>query len=439
MMQVLWMALKDLKILFRDRVGAFFIAVFPILMGVFFGLIMGGGGGSGSTGKSRLAVVDQDRSDVSRRFVAKLQDNDKLEIETVVDASEARESVRRGQRVGMLVIPEGFGKSAGMLWMPPPKLQIGMDPSRSAESAMVEGMVMQAMGAMVAYRFQNPDQMLPSLDEARRQIESAEGMNPVTRQLFMTFFGTVEQLVGNVEQLNAADENNDSPLAEEGFQFVDLERVDVTRAEESDGQRAQLKKLKSRWDISFPQGMMWGILGCIAGFSISIAQERTRGTMMRLQVAPVTRFHILAGKALACFLTVMGVVAMLTGLGMALGMRPGSLGLLAVAAFCVAICFVGVMMSLSVVGKTEQSVSGIGWAANLVMAMFGGAMVPVMFMPEFIQKLSVFSPVKWGLLAIEGAIWREFSWTEMIWPCSILVGIGIAGMLIGTAVLSRRQ
>lgn len=439
MMQIFWMALKDLKILFRDPVGAFFIVGFPILMGVFFGLIMGGNGSSGNTGKSRLAVVDLDQSDISRRFVAELGENENLEIEKVADVSEAKESVRRGQKVGMLVIPEGFGKTAGMLWMPPPKLQIGMDPSRSAESAMIEGMVMQAMGSLIAIRFQNPDQILPSLDEARQQVASADNMNPVTRQLFMTFFGTIEQLVGNVEQLNEADEDNDSPLANEGFQFVDLEKVDVTRTENPDSPRAELKKLKSRWDISFPQGMMWGILGCIAGFSISIAQERTRGTMMRLQVAPVTRFHILAGKALACFLTVMGVVAMLTALGMFLGMRPSNFGLLVVAAFSVAICFVGVMMALSVVGKTEQSVSGIGWAINLVMAMFGGAMVPVMFMPEFIQKLSILSPVKWGLLAIEGAIWREFSLSEMVLPCSILIGIGVVGMVIGTAVLSRRQ
>ena len=38
MTAVIQMAIKDLRILFRDRLGAFFILVFPILMGLFFGL-----------------------------------------------------------------------------------------------------------------------------------------------------------------------------------------------------------------------------------------------------------------------------------------------------------------------------------------------------------------------------------------------------------------
>ena len=42
MNQVLVMAIKDLRLLFRDKLGAFFIIGFPILMGIFFGMVMGG-------------------------------------------------------------------------------------------------------------------------------------------------------------------------------------------------------------------------------------------------------------------------------------------------------------------------------------------------------------------------------------------------------------
>jgi len=37
---VLSMAIKDIRVLFRDKLGAFFIIGFPICMGLFFGLIM---------------------------------------------------------------------------------------------------------------------------------------------------------------------------------------------------------------------------------------------------------------------------------------------------------------------------------------------------------------------------------------------------------------
>ena len=118
-------------------------------------------------------------------------------------------------------------------------------------------------------------------------------------------------------------------------------------------------------------------------------------------------------------------------------MKPGNYGLLVLAAFCVSICFVGIMMVMSVLGKTEQSVSGAGWAINMIMAMLGGAMIPVMFMPAVVQQFSVISPIKWGILAIEGAIWREFTLTEMVLPCAILIGVGVAGLIVGTLILRR--
>ena len=41
---ILVMALKDLRLLFRDKLGAFFIIGFPILMGLFFGCTLDSGG-----------------------------------------------------------------------------------------------------------------------------------------------------------------------------------------------------------------------------------------------------------------------------------------------------------------------------------------------------------------------------------------------------------
>ena len=129
----------------------------------------------------------------------------------------------------------------------------------------------------------------------------------------------------------------------------------------------------------------------------------------------------------------------MTVLGVFLGLNPASYPKLIVATICTAICFVGIMMTMSVLGKTEQSVNGIGWALNMVLAMTGGAMIPVMFMPDFMQQISVFSPIKWSILAIEGAIWRDFSYSELAMPCGILVGIGVTCMVLGSLILSRRQ
>ena len=114
MKTVFKMALKDLKLLLRDKMGAFFIIVFPILMGVFFGLMYGDGSGNDRS-KIDIAIVDQDQSPMSEKFVANLSANEGLDVE-IDELESARESVRLNRRVAMLVVPEGFGEKAGVFW-----------------------------------------------------------------------------------------------------------------------------------------------------------------------------------------------------------------------------------------------------------------------------------------------------------------------------------
>ncbi len=52
-----------------------------------------------------------------------------------------------------------------------------------------------------------------------------------------------------------------------------------------------------------------------ATFAISIVVERTRGTYLRLRLAPVGRARILAGKGLACFLAALVVCLLLLAFG----------------------------------------------------------------------------------------------------------------------------
>jgi ABC-2 type transport system permease protein len=186
------------------------------------------------------------------------------------------------------------------------------------------------------------------------------------------------------------------------------------------------------YEITFPQGIIWGIMSCAAGFGIAMVTERTKGTLSRLTIAPVQRWHVLAGKALACFCTTTGVAAgLLIFAIIVFNVRPTSYAKLGVSIVMVSCCFVGVMMLLSVLGRTEQSAGGIGWAILMVCAMFGGGMIPLAFLPGWIQDIASFSPVKWGILAMEGAMWRSFSLQELLLPWGVLLGIGLLTFILG--------
>ena len=443
MIRIFKMAMKDLRLLSRDKMGAFFIFGFPILMGLFFGVMMGKQSGGGGT-KMKIAIVDNDQTEISRQFIQSLMDNDSVEVET--DAIEsAKESVRKGNRVALLVVEKGFGESAGVFWGEPPTIKIGVDPSRSAESAMLQGFVMEAIGQLVSARFQDSSTMTDFIAQSKEDFEANSSMTETNRMLMTAFLGSFETMVDNIDALQQQtpatneEEGDSTSDTNDGFQFANIESMDISKAVDTNSLSGQVKKINSKWDISFPQAMMWGVLGCCAGFAISIAKEQSNGTMTRLQVAPISKLEILGGKALACFLATTCVIVMLTILGVWLGMKPLSYPKLILSASCVAFCFVGIMMTMSVLGKTEQSVSGAGWAINMIMAMIGGCMIPVMFMPAFMQKFAVLSPIRWGILSIEGAIWRDFSYAELLMPCSVLIGVGVLGICVGTVILSKRS
>src|SRR5206468_9229752 len=111
----------------------------------------------------------------------------------------------------------------------------------------------------------------------------------------------------------------------------------------------------------------------------------------------------------------------------------------ALAVISAASALTGIMLVVSASGTTPRGVSGLGWAVMMTMSMTGGAMIPLFAMPAWMQTASMASPVRWAIVALEGAIWRGFTPAQMLVPCGILMGLGVVGYAVGTKILSRTE
>ncbi|HYD50955.1 MAG TPA: ABC transporter permease [Terriglobales bacterium] len=197
---------------------------------------------------------------------------------------------------------------------------------------------------------------------------------------------------------------------------------------------------RSGYEVVFPAMVLWGLLGCAAAFAISMVGERSTGSFLRLRAAPLTRIAILAGKALACAAACAATASLLSLVGwLALDVQIAAAGRFVAVVGAIVVCFSGLTMMLSVLGTTEQSVAGAGWATLILMAMLGGAMVPLALFPDWLLAASNFSPVRWGILALEGATWRDFDWSELVQPLAILSGVGVVTFLAGVGVLAAQR
>ena len=412
MNKVIALALKDLRLMPRNKGGMFFTFIWPILVTVLFGIMFGGTGG-GEQGKVRIAIVDEDNTAGSRAFAKALEESFDL---TAMSRADAENAVRLGQRAGYIALTPGFGAASNRMFYGEPKqVELGVDPARTAEAGMIEGLLMKQAAADMQKMFNDPDASSRMVDEALSEMKQQPdaATPPVER-----FLGELKAFVNTPQPQGPGQQGQWQPLTV----------VPKAVARERRGP-------ENAFDVTFPQGVIWGLIGCMMTFGISLVTERTHGTLVRLRMAPLTRAQILGGKALSCFVSIMLVEVMLLGVAWIFGVRPSSLPMLAIAGLSAAICFVGFMMLVAGMGKTEQTASGAAWAVLMPLSMVGGAMVPSFVMPSWIQSISFISPIRWAILAIEGGVWRNFSAGEMAAPCAILITIGIACFAIGTRSL----
>jgi ABC-2 type transport system permease protein len=415
------LALKDLKVLSRDKFSLFWILFFPALFSLFFGAIYS----TGSKGPSgmKIAVVNEDQSEFSKLYISCLQSYEALDL-TSLSRDEAMDQVRTGKQVAAVCIKKGFGDGFEAIFdSNNPRLEVAVDPARRMESGYLQGLLAKAQFEALGKKFQDRDWMHNQVNLWRRDIEQANDLTAKQIETLLSFFDSYDLLLQDAEDFDYME-----GLEGEMLNFATL---DVRR---------ESKGPTSSFQITFPQAIIWGLLGCAATFAISIVSERKVGTFQRLLIAPVSRAHILSGKALACFLACIVVICIQTaGAKFIFGMSINKPMFFVPAAAFAVFCFVGLMMIVSTLGRTEQAAAGLAWALFMIMAMLGGAMVPLIAMPQWLRSISHISPIKWSILAMEGAIWRNFTLTEMLTPCGVLLAIGAVSFLLGIIILRRTK
>ena len=425
-MSAIWaMARKDLLILLRDRFGLFWVAVFPLLMALFFGSIFGSSS-SGARGL-RIAFIGSGDSTSVAKFRTALDTSASVVLEDM-SLDSARGLVARGKKTAYVHFSDTSGSGMNFFGETKPTIEIGIDPARKTEAGYLEGLVNQAYFSLVADQMSQPGDMRPMVQEQIARLDSAQVDMGTDRNQLRSLLSNLDVFLASVDTLQTS---GDSSTVQDRSPFAkpDIKVQQITVAEAAP---------KSSWEITFPQSLQWALIGVAAAFAVGLVVERRNGTFLRLRLAPISRLQILAGKGLACFVAAVSASILLLGVGiLVFGVRVTSWPGLLISVACAAYCFVGLMMFISVLGRTEQAVAGAGWAILLVMSMTGGGMVPLFMMPTWMYKLGSISAVKWSVLAMEGAIWRGFAPADMMLPLGVLVGMGTAGLAVGTFILSR--
>lgn len=421
MSAMLAIAIKDLRTFSRQRASLFFTFIWPVCVAVLFGMLFGGS--NRTTPRLPVVVVDEDNTPTSKVFADRLIARDTFEAIRGT-RPEALEAVRKGQRTAAIILRPGFGEaSSRMFYGTPPEVQVYTDPSRQAERGMLEGLLMQQGAERMQSMFTDPAGSRQNVQKALGDLKTA---GPDTSPGLETFLGQLDTFLATPDAAQLAP-GGDAQGGAAAWEPLRITNEDLER---------QRVGPRNGYDLTFPQAMLWAVFGCVMAFGTTFASERVRGTLVRLHVSPLSRGQVLAGKSLAALLAICIVECLLMVLGVAaFGVRASSWSLLLLAIVSTAVAFVGIILLLASLARTEQGIGGMGPAVMMPLFLLGGAMMPLMFMPPWLATLGYLSPVRWAILALEGAIWRDFGPAEMAGPCAILLAVGLVTFVIG----ARRQ
>ncbi len=402
MRTILWVNWLRLK---RDRVALGLTFVLPIIFFSIFAMIFGGMGRGGGSGpgparRTRVAVVDEDRTDISRRMIQALAAQESLEIRTRAlqiegqppaepyTVEEARQLVRTQTRYPVaVVIPEGFGDSFANFAAPGEPITLLYDTANPIAYQMVAGLLQAA--AMQAA----PDILL------ERGVGTLEAFGGLLTDAQKGVIDRLKTMLVPTPGTNGPDGNGDDESIFGGVTgLVRVDTVDV-RADEAGGdEQGPQRSLVAYYAAGI--GVMF-LLFSMTGAGGSLLDEEERGTLDRVLSSDISMTRLLLGNWI--FFAVVGMLQIgimfvwgAAVFGLALW-QPNQLSGSILMTVVTALSASAFGIVLATLCTSRAQLGGLSTIIILIMSALGGSMVPRFVMPAFMDTTARFTFNGWAL------------------------------------------
>jgi ABC-2 type transport system permease protein len=87
--------------------------------------------------------------------------------------------------------------------------------------------------------------------------------------------------------------------------------------------------------------------------------------------------------------------------------------------------------------QSRKQLDGLSTILILTMSAIGGSMMPVVFMPMFLQKMAVGTVNYWAIQGFYDIYWRNLPLVEVLDNAAVL--LGLSALLLGLAVWFFRR
>lgn len=382
--KVLAIALANMKRLFRDRLGLFFIFVLPIVLIIVLGAAFGGGV------TPKLGVVGGAGGRLAEELRSGLDDLRDVEVVDYSDRASVLDAVEHGVAEGGLFIPGDYDETV-----------LGGD---DAEVAFVA-----RPGSFLAFSLRTA--IGAEIDEQSARIRAAR-------------FAT-EELGGGLEQNLERAESVATGVPDVSVS-TDFAQEDAAEVENS--------------QFAFPAAQELLLFMFVTSLSAAaqLIQTRQLGVSRRMISTPTSVRTVILGEALGRF-----GIAMLQGLfivvfsALLFGIDWGDPFATGLVVILFALVGAGAAMLVGATFRNDEQANSVGLLLGLGLAALGGCMVPLEVFPSTMETVAHITPHAWAVEGMTDIVLDGAGVGDIALQLGVLLVYAV--VLLGVATWSLRR
>ena len=406
--------MKEILILIRDLGGLAIIFIMPMVLIFVMALIQDSTFRKLDETKLSVLFIDEDLDSVGFAIEQGLLKADMIQVEKEVDGrvlnrDELIRLVSEGSYQIGIIVPEGASDKLRQKANDLVDKAFKEDEYPAAESTLAPSMVIIYFDPVIKYSFR--ETVRTALSKLTYGIES--------QLVFNLFAERVSELL-----------DSDSQLEYDPSGIILLEERDVVNR--------HTEIVPNSVQHNVPAWAVFAMFFILIPLTGNIIKERNSGSLLRIRLMPGSYMVTISAKIIVYLLIsiIQFVLMLLVGIlilplfGLPLLELGSHLFAILIMVIATGLAATAYGMALGSIATTHEQAAAFGSVSVIILAALGGIWVPIFMMPSIMQKISVISPLNWGIEGFYTIFLRGGGFFDILPLVGLLLGFSFICMRI---------
>lgn len=447
-MLTIWATIiKELLELRRDRAGLMVLLIMPMTLVLIVSLVQDNVMQATGQAPIRVLFVDKDRSFLGEAIAEQLKTGGGLDLITMIKGEPiseeaAKRAVVKGDFQFSIIIPAGTGAAFRERIRKRAKSTIIMKGKEATKGTPLNGT--EETGVTVYFDPAVQGSFRTAVVNALQRVILGVEFREKAAALSKSFPTELKKSMAEIMKPVMGASTTPVPTPELNFE---MDTAPVLKLTEEVALNSRLLKRPTAAQQNVPAWALFGMFFIVVPLSGALIRERQTGSLTRLMTMPVYPLTILTGKICAYVFVCLAQFALMLAAGAFLLPLLGTSGLkmggelvtIIPVALAASLAATGYGLMVGTLSKTYEQASMFGAVSIVIAAALGGIMIPVYVMPRYMQEISTFSPLSWGLTAFQDIFVRGGSLRTVLPEMSYLLLFFIVSITISGFAMRRNR